>query len=156
MEIIVDLSHPPGTNINDIIPKELCSLNCISVDTAMQHILSNLVQAHSSQSCLLFGLCSTPKLYNVLADLLTWILQQRGVSPIIHYLDNFLTVGPALSDKCQENLSTIQHICSDLGISLAKEKLEGPTHCLTFLGIEIDTHQPVANLSGLNPSYPVG
>ena len=29
--------------------------------------------------------------------------------------------------------------CTDLGVPLAMEKLEGPTHCITFLGIEIDT-----------------
>jgi len=66
-------------------------------------------------------------------------------------------MSPALSDKCQKNLLTIQHICSDLGIPLAKEKLEGPTHCLTFWGIEIDTRQSVARLLKvkLNSSYPV-
>jgi len=72
-------------------------------------------------------------------------MQQRGVSPVIHYLDDFLTMGHS-SDKCQENLLTIQHTCSDLGIPLAKEKLEDPTYCLTFLGIDIDTRQSVERL----------
>jgi len=89
--------------------------------------------------CLPFGLHSAPKLFNVLADLLTWILQQKGVSPVIHYLNDFLTMGPALSDKCQK---TIQHICSDPAIPLAKEKLEGPIHCFTFLG-DRNRHLPI-------------
>ena len=48
-------------------------------------------------------------------------------------------MGPALSDKCQENLAAIQHLCTHLRISLAQENLEDPTHCLTYLVIKIDT-----------------
>ena len=40
--------------------------------------------------CLPFGLRSAPKLFNTLANLLAWILQQQGVSPLLHYLDDFL------------------------------------------------------------------
>jgi len=36
--LIIDLSHPAGCNINDGIPKDLCSLNYIMVDSAIQHI----------------------------------------------------------------------------------------------------------------------
>ena len=36
--LIVDLSHPPKFSVNDGIPKELCSLTYISVDTAIDHI----------------------------------------------------------------------------------------------------------------------
>ena len=35
-----------------------------------------------------------PKLCNVLADLLSWILGIQGVSPIMHYLHNFITLAP--------------------------------------------------------------
>ena len=97
-------------------------------------------------TCLPFGLRSAPKLFNILADLLTWMLERQGVAPVIHYLDDFLTMGPALSNKCQENLTIIEQLCADLGIPLAQEKLEGPTHCLTFLGIEIDTRLSLARL----------
>ena len=97
-------------------------------------------------TCLPFGLRSIPKLFNILVDLLTWMLDRQGILPVIHYLDDFLTMGPALSDKCQENLAAIQHLCTDLRIPLAQEKLEGPTHCLTFFGIEIDTRISLARL----------
>jgi len=39
--------------------------------------------------CLPFGLRSAPKLFNILADLLSWIMEQKGVSSIMHYLDDF-------------------------------------------------------------------
>ena len=74
------------------------------------------------------------------------MLIKQGVSPTIHYLDDFLTMGPASSNKCQENLTSIQQLCIDLGIPLAQEKREGPTHCLTILGIEIDTRLSEARL----------
>ena len=54
-----------------------------------------------------------------------------------HYLDDFITWGPAGSDECK---GAICRTCADLGVPLAMEKLEGPVTQLTlFLGIEIDT-----------------
>ena len=97
-------------------------------------------------TCLPFDLRSAPKLFNVLADLLSWILMQQGISPLIHYLDDFLTMGPADSTICQENFATIQRFCQELGIPLALDKLEGPSHSLTFLGIELDTVRMEARL----------
>ena len=38
--LIVDLSFPKGRSINDGIPKHLCSLKYISIDDAVQKILS--------------------------------------------------------------------------------------------------------------------
>ena len=52
-------------------------------------------------TCLPFGLGSASKLFNILADLLAWILDQQGVSPILHYLDNFLIMGH--STTCHDN-----------------------------------------------------
>ena len=90
-------------------------------------------------TCLPFGLRSAPKLFNVLADLLSWILEKKGISPLIHNLDDFLTIGQADSAACQNHLTTIKEVCHNLGIPLALEKLEGPSQCLTFLGITLDT-----------------
>ena len=97
-------------------------------------------------TCLPFGLRSAPKLFNILADLLTWITTQRGVSFSMHYLDDFLLLGPSDSPTCQRNLDTFMQVCSELGIPLATEKLEGPSTSLTFLGILIDTHRMEARL----------
>ena len=86
-------------------------------------------------TCLLFGLQAAPKLFNILADLLSWILTRQGIAPVLHYLDDFLTLGPPGSPTCARNLATIKEVCSTLGIPLALEKVEGPSHTLTFLGI---------------------
>ena len=50
--------------------------------------------------CIPFGLRSAPKLFNLLADLLAWIAQNAGVSYLIHYLDDYLTMGPPASTVC--------------------------------------------------------
>ena len=86
-----------------------------------------------------FGLRSAPKLLNILADLLAWIIEQHGVQPSLHYLDDYLTMGPPHSHTCQQNLDTIKQICDILGVPLALENVEGPTTCLSFLGITLDT-----------------
>ena len=64
---------------------------------------------------------------------------QKGVSVCLHYLDDFLTMGPPESPTCQSNLDILTTTCEELGVPLAMEKLEGPSTTLTFLGVEIDT-----------------
>ena len=86
-----------------------------------------------------FGLCSAPKLFSALADGLMWILHSRGVVSALHYLDDFLLLGPPDSLACQAALATTLAACEDLGLPVAPEKTEGPSTVLTFLGIEIDT-----------------
>ena len=145
--LIVDLSHPVDFSINDDIPKDLCSLTYITVDTVINHIMElgpetllakidiksafRLLPVHPSDrhllamkwnkgiyidSCLPFGLRSAPKLFNILADLFLWILQQQAGSPTIHYLDDYLTMEPAGEPNCYHNLHTMIAIARHLGI----------------------------------------
>ena len=48
------------------------------------------------------------------------------------------------------HLTVIKEICSSLGIPLALEKIEGPSHCLTFLGITLDTQSMQARYQKTN------
>ncbi len=93
-----------------------------------------------------FGLRSAPKIFTAVADALEWCTRQRGVTEIDHYLDDFITIGSPGSSTCQDNLTVILEACDSLGVPIAAEKLEGPTTCLTFLGIEIDTTVGVLRL----------
>ena len=89
-----------------------------------------------------FGLGSAPCIFNTLAVLFVWALQNNyHVEDLLHYLDDFFTLGPAGSDACAESLKSIQRASTDLGIPLAPEKCEGPSTCLVFLGIELDSIQ---------------
>lgn len=76
---------------------------------------------------------------HVLADLLEWILLHLGVSVLLHYLDDYLTMGPPSTQICHQNLRLLIEVCAMLGIPLALEKVEGPSTILEFLGILLDT-----------------
>ena len=93
-----------------------------------------------------FGLQSAPKIFTAVADALEWCVRQQKVSQIHHYLDDFIIIGPPDSDKCQKDLSTLESICTTLGVPLAAHKREGPTTCLTFLGIEMDSQAGILRL----------
>ena len=96
----------------------------LPVHPADRHLLAMEWNKHLYiDICLPFRLRSAPKLFNILADFVTWIAEEQGVSLSFHYLDDFLTMGPASSTLCQENLTTFQHVCQELGIPLALEKL---------------------------------
>ena len=86
-----------------------------------------------------FGLCSASKIVWALADGLMWILHFRGVTLALHYLDDFLLLGPLSIQTCQAALCSTLSTCEELGLPVAPEKTEGPGTVLTFLGIEIDT-----------------
>ena len=69
-----------------------------------------------------------------------WILKNNYmITDLMHYLDDYFTVGPSNSKICANNVNIIIHMASHLGIPMATEKLEGPTTSLVFLGILIDT-----------------
>ena len=48
-------------------------------------------------------------------------------------------IGKPHSDECEAALSTALSTCDNLGCPTAPEKQEGPTTCINFLGIIIDT-----------------
>ena len=67
------------------------------------------------------------------------MIEQRGTSHVAHYLDDFVTVGTPNTDQCYINQQIICRTCQELGIPLVPHKTVGPSTCLVFLGIEIDT-----------------
>ena len=86
-----------------------------------------------------FGLRSAPKIFAALSDALAWILHSRGATHQLHYLDDFLLLGAPGSQECSQSLQLTLATCQELGVPVASHKTEGPTCCLTFLGIHIDS-----------------
>ena len=113
-QLIVDLSYPKGHSFNDGIPRSLYELQYITINDAIQKIVQ-LGQRLYIDTCLPFGLKSAPKLFNILADLLSWIILQQKASFLLHYLDDFLTIRPPISDICRTNLNIIMRTCEELG-----------------------------------------
>ena len=86
-----------------------------------------------------FGLRSAPKIFNAVADALNWYMIQLGIRNVLHYLDDFIVIGPPNSPECGSALALLERTCEELKVPLASHKREGPTTGLTFLGITIDT-----------------
>ena len=168
--LILDLSNPSGSSINDGINPELCSLSFISVNDVARVVgilgrgtmlaktdiksAYRIIPVHPADRLLLgmewqgnifidtrlpFGLRSVPLIFTAIADTLEWVVKQQGVQYLYHYLDDFITCGPPGTSECQLNMHKLLGCCSQLGIPIAQDKTEGPTTCLAFLGIEVDT-----------------
>ena len=59
-------------------------------------------------------------------------MYKNGVTSGLHYLDDFLFCKAPGSDECAGNLAKALEISSELGVSVARHKLEGPTTSITF------------------------
>ena len=57
----------------------------------------------------------------------------------LHYLDDFLLLGPPVTPTFAEALHSTLQLCKRLGLQVAEEKTEGLITTITFLGIEIDS-----------------
>ena len=174
--LIVDLSYPAGASINDGIESALCSLRYPSVDDAVRRLLAKdpcsfmakidiesayrIVPVHPEDRVLLgmrwkdelyidtalpFGLCSAPKIFNAVADAVHWILARSSIDTL-HYLDNFLIIGPRDKEECEAVLGRVYILFAKLGIPIASQKTEGPARSLVFLGIVIDAVEGVLRL----------
>ena len=74
-----------------------------------RHLLGVQWQGHVLLDKVLpFGLCSAPIIVTAVADTLQWIMEKEGVSPVFHYLDDFITLGPPRSPQCQWNIQGIR------------------------------------------------
>ena len=91
-------------------------------------------------TCLPFGLRSAPYLFNRLSQAIHWILTNNyGVQHLLHYLDDFLTAGPADSPVCSQNLNAMLTLCQNINAPVKTSKIEGQSTSITFLGIHLDT-----------------
>lgn len=91
-----------------------------------------------TQPCPL-GSGQRPRFFSAFADALAWVLQRHGVLLQLQYLDAFLFLGPPASHECASSLQIALQACWSLGVPVAMHKTEGPSTCLTFLGIQIDS-----------------
>ena len=131
--IIMDLSSPNSSSINDFIPKDDYTLHYASFDETL-----TLVARYGQKTLMakldikhIFRLCPV-RLEN--CELLGIHWQGK------FYIDLRLPFDPAYSSVCAHNVKTILHVASQVGIPLAPNKLEGPTTRLVFLGILINTN----------------
>ena len=93
-----------------------------------------------------FGLRSSCRLWELFALALHYFFEKYLKVPIvIHYVDDFLFVFQS-AEHARALLPIALQLCADLGVPMAQSKTEGPTTCLTFLGLELDTVALTAKL----------
>lgn len=139
------LSFPPGALMAKIDIKH--AYRNIPVHPDDRHLLAMRWQDEILVDKVLpFGLRSAPIIFTAVADALQWIIQNKGASSLFHYLDDYITVGPPNSPQCSHNLEIIKQTCQELGVPLEESKSEGPTACLTFLGLELDSATRIIRL----------
>ena len=169
--LILDLSHPEGSSVNDGIDPSLCSLTYTLVDWAAKIILATgrgallakvdlesayrMVPVHSDDRPLLGMtwrgslLVDTALPFGLrsapkIFNTVADCLQwilREQGVTVIHYLDDYLICGPRNSGVCASSLQTTLQVCDQLGVKVSQKKLEGPTTKLTFLGILLDTER---------------
>ena len=86
-----------------------------------------------------FGLRSALKIFTALADAAEWMVRQKGVEFVIHYLDDFLVITAADEHQGSHAMRLLLETFEHFGLPTMWDKLEGPSPCLTFLGFELDS-----------------
>ena len=142
LRLSLDSSSPREHSINDgirVYVQVYVSWRCCpeNMEHGQRHSASNnwhwaCVQEHPC-SCwgsvignamerkILHGYCAPIRLeilFSAVADALEWILLQAGVIFVIHYFNDYLTMGK----YTKECLASIQKICARLGFPLKVEK----------------------------------
>ena len=93
-----------------------------------------------------FGLHSSPAIFNHYANALEFAMWANSIKDLLHYLNDYFMAGPAGTGECQHNISTMVHVCRDLGFTVNPSKVTSPSPITSFLGIDIDSHQGVAHI----------
>lgn len=89
-----------------------------------------------------FGCRSSPFLFNLFAEALHWMLEQRSITSS-HYLDDFFG---ATNGEAEKTLQVFKSLSQTLGLSVQDKKLEHG-HALEILGILVDARRGTASIS---------
>lgn len=92
--------------------------------------------------CLPMGCSISCSYFERFSTFLEWVVRREAQVPsVLHYLDDFLFVGPEGSRVCLALLQTMERVCAAFGVPLAPEKTEGPRTVIKFLGVTIDSER---------------
>ena len=94
-----------------------------------------------------FGRRSAPYLFNSVADMVEWIIKNsHQVQDLLHYFDDFITVGPHNSPLCAQYLGIVKQVCDTLDLPIHPFKCVGPSSVMVVLSIELDLVAQIARL----------
>ena len=86
-----------------------------------------------------FGLYSSPALFSEYADALLYAMKANKVQDLLHYLDDYFTVGLPHSLVCPNNISAMITMCKELGFVINPEKVTKLATTNNFLGTDINS-----------------
>ncbi len=167
--LIVDLSSPEGTSVNDGIDPKLCSLSYVSVEDAARMVVESgrgaylakadikqayrMVPVHPQDRHLL-GMVWDGSLFVDSAlpfglrsapkifNAIADALQwliKREGTERILHYLDDFLIVAGSHRECREGSRTLRRVFNELRVPLAPHKVEGPATTLTFLGIELDS-----------------
>jgi hypothetical protein len=103
---------------------------------------------------LVFGLASACQQWERVATAAHWIAKHHlKLDLMIHYIDDYLLISVGSAELAETQLKALLKLFDMLGLPISLEKLEGPTHVLCFLGIQIDTRSMTVALDSVRLSY---
>ena len=95
---------------------------------------------------LVFGSRSSPKIFDSFSRAICWIAKNKfHIDNILHLLDDFLTIDPP-EFMAERTMALLLMLFKTLNIPIAAHKTEGPTTCLEYLGIILDSKLSEARL----------
>ena len=92
-----------------------------------------------------FGAKCSPEIFYELTQAVRRIMLSRNSCDIIAYLDDFLIVGETYNE-CLASMNDLVVVLRYLGFRINYNKMEMPTKCLTFLGIELNSENLTMSL----------
>ena len=167
--LIVDLSHPPDSSVNDGISSADASMSYSRIDDAA-HLIVNaghgafvakidiantfrIIPMHPDDRYIL-GMQWQGKVYidtqlpfGLRSAPMLFNAYADALERILHnegisrviHYLDDFLVVGSSADECESFLSCMLRICDMLGVPLAADKIEGPSTELTFLGIRLNT-----------------
>ena len=167
--MILNLSHPYGDSINSHIPQDQASVHYSSFNAALKLIskcgkgcwlaksdlenaFRNIPMDFNSLQCLglklnkmfyvdmcmPFGAASACVIFETFTTFLEWAIEIKARHQLAHYLNDFFFCRKT-KQECQSMLNTFTQTCQFINFPISKEKTEGPSQTLTYLGLGIDT-----------------
>ena len=100
----------------------------------LQHPGSSTCHLYYVGPFLSFGLHSSLALFNRYVDALQYAMKTNDMQDLLHYLDDYFTVGPPHSLVCANNITTMIATCEELGFAINADKITKPATATNFLG----------------------
>ena len=167
--LIHDCSVPAGHSVNDftlcmdkcsyesvdravdlMVPE--CYMTKIDIKAAYRAVAINPqsyaatglkwnVNGHTHLLCdtrLPFGARPSPTIFHKISQFIKRAIQKCGYKKVVAYQDDFLIIGDTYKE-CLQGWVQAMNIIVQLGFEINYDKLEPPSTCITFLGIELNS-----------------